>query len=143
MTIKLKTYINTIERFCISRTTKENIQTNANVLYKYTTVFEINYSFVIQIAVTVFDTNVDWLDLTVSNHHSSYPEHADIAHKEHVFIYFGLDIYNTSTLNTYKYNYELQYEDLIPVPICPPQILHGLTRDRVRASVVRGRRLTS
>jgi hypothetical protein len=30
----------------------------------------------------------------------------------------------------------------VPVPLCPPQIPHGLTRDRNRASAVRGRRLT-
>jgi hypothetical protein len=28
------------------------------------------------------------------------------------------------------------------VPLCPPQIPHGATRDRTRASSVRGRRLT-
>jgi hypothetical protein len=31
----------------------------------------------------------------------------------------------------------------VPVPLCPPQIPHGLTRDRNRASVVGGRRLTA
>jgi hypothetical protein len=30
-----------------------------------------------------------------------------------------------------------------PVPLCPPQISHGLTQDRTRASAVRGRRLTA
>jgi hypothetical protein len=30
-----------------------------------------------------------------------------------------------------------------PVPLCPPQITHVLTRDRTRASAVRGRRLTA
>jgi hypothetical protein len=34
-------------------------------------------------------------------------------------------------------------EKPVPVPLCPPQILHGLTRDRTRASAVRGRRLTA
>jgi hypothetical protein len=29
------------------------------------------------------------------------------------------------------------------VPLCPPQIQHGLTRDRTRASAVGGRRLTA
>jgi hypothetical protein len=29
------------------------------------------------------------------------------------------------------------------VPLCPPQIPHGLTRDRTQASVVKGRRLTA
>jgi hypothetical protein len=32
-------------------------------------------------------------------------------------------------------------EKPVPVPICPPQIPHGLTRARTRASAVRGRRL--
>jgi hypothetical protein len=32
-------------------------------------------------------------------------------------------------------------EKPVPVPLCPPQILRGLTRDRTRASAVRGRRL--
>jgi hypothetical protein len=32
-------------------------------------------------------------------------------------------------------------EKPVPVPLCPPQISHGLTRDRTRASAVRGRRL--
>jgi hypothetical protein len=31
----------------------------------------------------------------------------------------------------------------VPVPLCPPQIPHGLTRDRTRASAVEGRRLTA
>jgi hypothetical protein len=31
----------------------------------------------------------------------------------------------------------------VPVPLCPPQIPHGLTRDRTLASAVRGRRLTA
>jgi hypothetical protein len=34
-------------------------------------------------------------------------------------------------------------EKPVPVPLCPPQIPHGLTRDRTQASVVRGRRLTA
>ena len=29
----------------------------------------------------------------------------------------------------------------VPVPLCPPQILHGLTRNRTRASTVRSLRL--
>jgi hypothetical protein len=31
-------------------------------------------------------------------------------------------------------------EKPVPVPLCPPQIPHGLTRDRSRASAVGGRR---
>jgi hypothetical protein len=31
----------------------------------------------------------------------------------------------------------------VTVPLCPPQIPHGLTRDRTRASAVTGRRLTA
>jgi hypothetical protein len=31
----------------------------------------------------------------------------------------------------------------VPVPLCPPQILHGVTRDRTRASAVGGRRVTA
>jgi hypothetical protein len=31
----------------------------------------------------------------------------------------------------------------VPVPLCPPQIPHGLTRDWTRASAVGGRRLTA
>jgi hypothetical protein len=34
-------------------------------------------------------------------------------------------------------------EKPVPVPLCPPQIPHGLTWDRTRASAVRGRRLTA
>jgi BMFP domain-containing protein YqiC len=34
-------------------------------------------------------------------------------------------------------------EKPVPVPLCPPQISYGLTWDRTRASVVRGRRLTA
>jgi hypothetical protein len=30
-------------------------------------------------------------------------------------------------------------ENPVPVPFCPPQIPHGLTRDRTRAYMVRGR----
>ena len=38
---------------------------------------------------------------------------------------------------------EVLGENPVPVPLCPPQIPHGLTRDRTRASAVRGRRLTA
>jgi hypothetical protein len=38
---------------------------------------------------------------------------------------------------------EVLGEKPVPVPLCPPQIPHGLTRDRTRASAVRGRRLTA
>jgi hypothetical protein len=34
-------------------------------------------------------------------------------------------------------------EKPVPVPLCPPQIPHGLTRDRIRASAVGGRRVTA
>jgi hypothetical protein len=34
-------------------------------------------------------------------------------------------------------------EKPVPVPLCPPQISHGLTRNRTRTSAVRGRRLTA
>jgi hypothetical protein len=34
-------------------------------------------------------------------------------------------------------------EKPVPVPLCPPQIPHGLTRALTRASAVRGRRLTT
>jgi hypothetical protein len=34
-------------------------------------------------------------------------------------------------------------EKPVPVPLCPPQIPHGLTRARTQASAVRGRRLTT
>jgi hypothetical protein len=38
---------------------------------------------------------------------------------------------------------EVLGEKPIPVPLCPPQIPRGLTRDRTRASAVVGRRLTA
>jgi hypothetical protein len=38
---------------------------------------------------------------------------------------------------------EVLGEKPIPVPLCPPQIPHGLTRDRTRTSAVGGRRLTA
>jgi hypothetical protein len=38
---------------------------------------------------------------------------------------------------------EVLVEKHVPVPLCPPQIPHGLTRDRTQASAVRGRRLTA
>jgi hypothetical protein len=34
-------------------------------------------------------------------------------------------------------------EKPVPVPLCPPQISQGLTRDRTPASAVKGRRLTA
>jgi hypothetical protein len=34
-------------------------------------------------------------------------------------------------------------EKPVPVPLCPPQTPHGLTRGRTRASALRGRRLTT
>jgi hypothetical protein len=38
---------------------------------------------------------------------------------------------------------EVLGEKPVPLPLCPPQIPHGLTRDRTRSSAVRGRRLTA
>jgi hypothetical protein len=38
---------------------------------------------------------------------------------------------------------EVLGEKPVPVPLCPPQIPHGLTRDRTRFSAVTGRRLTA
>jgi hypothetical protein len=38
---------------------------------------------------------------------------------------------------------EVLGENPVPVPLCQPQIPHGLTRDRTRASAVRDRRLTA
>jgi hypothetical protein len=38
---------------------------------------------------------------------------------------------------------KLTGEKPVPVPLCPPQIPHGLTRDRTWASAVRGWRLTA
>jgi len=37
---------------------------------------------------------------------------------------------------------QVQIETHVPVLICPPQISHGLTWNRIRASVVRDCRLT-
>jgi hypothetical protein len=34
-------------------------------------------------------------------------------------------------------------EKPVSMPLCPPQIPHGLSRDRTRASAVGGRRLTA
>jgi hypothetical protein len=38
---------------------------------------------------------------------------------------------------------EVLGEKPVPVPLCPPQIPHWLTRDRTRAAAVEGRRLTA
>jgi hypothetical protein len=38
---------------------------------------------------------------------------------------------------------EVLGEKFVPVPLCPPQIPHGLTRDQTRSSAVGGRRLTA
>jgi hypothetical protein len=38
---------------------------------------------------------------------------------------------------------EVLGEKPVPVSLCPPQIPHGLTRDQIRATAVRGRRLTA
>jgi hypothetical protein len=38
---------------------------------------------------------------------------------------------------------EVLGEKPVPLPLCPPQIPHGLTRDRTRASAVGGRQLTA
>jgi hypothetical protein len=35
------------------------------------------------------------------------------------------------------------WENPVPVPLCPPQIPHGITWDWTKASAVRGRRLTA
>jgi hypothetical protein len=46
-----------------------------------------------------------------------------------------------------EWNWQVKTKELeekpVPVPLCPPQIPHGLTRDRTRASAVGGRRLTA
>jgi hypothetical protein len=38
---------------------------------------------------------------------------------------------------------EVLGEKPVPVPLCPPQIPHGLTRDRTQASALRGQLLTA
>jgi hypothetical protein len=38
---------------------------------------------------------------------------------------------------------EVLGEKPVPMPLCPPQIPHGLTLDRIGASAVGGRRLTA
>jgi hypothetical protein len=43
----------------------------------------------------------------------------------------------------WQWKTEVLREKRVPVPLCPPQIPHGLTRDRILASAVRGRRLTA
>jgi hypothetical protein len=46
-----------------------------------------------------------------------------------------------------EWNWQGKTEELgekpVPVPLCPPQMPHGLTQDRTRASAVGGRRLTA
>jgi hypothetical protein len=46
-----------------------------------------------------------------------------------------------------EWNWQGKTEELgekpVPVPLCPRQIPHALTRDRTRASALRGRRLTA
>jgi hypothetical protein len=42
-------------------------------------------------------------------------------------------------INFYKGENRQLGEKPVPMPLCPPQIPHGLTRDSTRASVVRGR----
>jgi hypothetical protein len=46
-----------------------------------------------------------------------------------------------------EWNWEGKTEVLggkpVPVPLCPPQIAHGLIRDRTRASAMEGRQLTA
>jgi hypothetical protein len=46
-----------------------------------------------------------------------------------------------------EWNWQGETEELgekpVPVPLCPPQIPHGLTRDRSRASAVGGQRVTA
>jgi hypothetical protein len=48
---------------------------------------------------------------------------------------------------TVEWNWQVKTEVLrekpVPVPLCPPQIPHGLTQDRTPASAVGGRRLTA
>jgi hypothetical protein len=43
----------------------------------------------------------------------------------------------------WQWKTEVLGEKRVPVPLCPPQIPHGLSRDRIRASAVRGQRLTA
>jgi hypothetical protein len=43
----------------------------------------------------------------------------------------------------WRENRSTRGEKPFPVPLCPPQIPHGLTRDQTQASAVRGRRLTA
>jgi hypothetical protein len=43
----------------------------------------------------------------------------------------------------WQWKTEVLGEKPVPVLLCPPQIPHGLTRDRTRASAVRGRLLTA
>jgi hypothetical protein len=38
---------------------------------------------------------------------------------------------------------EILGEKLVTVPLCPPQMSHGLAWDRTRASAVKGKQLTA
>jgi hypothetical protein len=49
--------------------------------------------------------------------------------------------------NTVEWYWQEQPEEIrekpVPVSLCSPQILHGLTRERIQTSAARGRRLTA
>jgi hypothetical protein len=58
-----------------------------------------------------------------------------------VFSFFRVMEHRWNDIDTGRLKYSGKKP--VPVPLCPPQIPHGLTRDRTRASAVRGRRLTA
>jgi hypothetical protein len=58
-------------------------------------------------------------------------------------IFFFVFSYNEAAMQwNWQWKPEVLGEKPVPVPLCPPQVPHGLIRDRTQAFAVRGRRLT-
>jgi hypothetical protein len=60
-----------------------------------------------------------------------------------MIIFFVLPCNGASVEWNWQVKTEVLGEKPVPVPLCPPQIPYGLTRNGSRASAVRGRRLTA
>jgi hypothetical protein len=63
--------------------------------------------------------------------------------QDHVTVYRRKFVVRSTVLRPVAVRRTVLEEKPVPVPLCPPQIPHGLTQDRTWSSAVRGWRITA
>jgi hypothetical protein len=65
-----------------------------------------------------------------------------IIHLKNEYLFFGMHM-KFSTIKIWQEKTEELREKPVPVPLCPPPILYGMTWAQIMASAVRGWQLTA